>query len=80
MQRTIKRAEAKQVITAKAPVQHESVQLDQVRIDKWIRDRLVDWRDSCGGAANRSSSDRSGRSSETAKSGRASMSPVTLNG
>ena len=47
MQRVIERTKAKQVITAKAPVQHESVQLDQARIDKWIRDRLIDWRDSC---------------------------------
>ena len=45
MQRVIKRAEAKQVVTAKAPVQLSL--LDQARIDKWIRDRLVDWRDNC---------------------------------
>jgi hypothetical protein len=36
MQRVIKRAEARQVIAAPAPSQ-----LDQARIDKWIRDRLV---------------------------------------
>lgn len=49
MKRVIERTKAKQVIIAKAPIQHESVQLDQARIDKWIRDRLIDWRDSCWG-------------------------------
>jgi hypothetical protein len=34
MKRVIERTKAKQVITAKAPVQHESVQLDQARIDQ----------------------------------------------
>jgi hypothetical protein len=27
--------------------QAERTRRDQARIDKWIRDRLVDWRDSC---------------------------------
>jgi len=47
MKRVIARTKAKQVITAPAPVQLS--RLDQARIDKWIRDRLVDWRDSCWG-------------------------------
>jgi hypothetical protein len=42
MEQVIERTKAKQSITAQAPAR-----LDQARIDKWIRDRLVDWRDSC---------------------------------
>ena len=42
MERVIERTKDKQTTTAQA-----SAQLDQARIDKWIRDQLVDWRDSC---------------------------------
>ena len=33
--------------TSRPPLRKRPPELDQARIDKWIRDRVVDWRDSC---------------------------------
>ena len=47
IERVIEPAQAEQTNVAQDQPRTELSRLDQARIDKWIRDRLVDWRDSC---------------------------------
>jgi hypothetical protein len=47
IERVIEPAQAELIAVAQNQPRTELIRLDQARIDKWIRDRLVDWRDSC---------------------------------